>query len=42
MGEQRLCGLALLSVHRDIEIDVDKIIDRFANTGKKRKLEFVV
>ncbi|CAI6369759.1 unnamed protein product [Macrosiphum euphorbiae] len=30
MGEERLTGLALLNTHRDISIDVEKIIDRLA------------
>lgn len=35
MGEERLTGLALLNTHRDIDIDVEKIIDRFAACKKK-------
>jgi hypothetical protein len=34
MGEERLIGLALLNTHKDIHIDVDKIIDRFAADRK--------
>ena len=39
MGQTRLSGLALLNVHRDIDISIDRVIDRFANSGS-RKLEF--
>lgn len=41
MGEDRLTGLALLCVHRDIPLSVDDIITRFANS-KKRFLDFVI
>lgn len=41
MSEERLTGLALLNVHRDIPVSVDKVIDRFAKT-KKRSLNFVL
>jgi hypothetical protein len=34
MGEQRLIGLALLNIHRDIDVEVQTIIDRFANENK--------
>jgi hypothetical protein len=30
MGEKRLTSLALLNVHREIKLDLDKVIDRFA------------
>lgn len=39
MSEDRLVGLALMNVHRDIELIVDNIIDRFAKLGNRR-LEF--
>ena len=29
MGEERLTGLALLNVHRDIAIDLDDAVDKF-------------
>ena len=29
MGQERLLGLALLNVHRDISVSVDQVIDRF-------------
>lgn len=41
MREDRLCGLCLLHSHREINIDIEKVIDRFANSGN-RKLEFVI
>ncbi|KAF0756225.1 52 kDa repressor of the inhibitor of the protein kinase-like [Aphis craccivora] len=40
IGQERLTGLALLHVHRDIELDAWKIIDRFAE--HKRFIEFVL
>jgi len=30
VGEERSTGLAILHVHRDIAVNVDKVIDRFA------------
>ena len=43
MGEERLTGLALLNIHRDIAVSADSIIDRFAKTkSKKRHLDFVI
>lgn len=41
MADERLTGLALLHIHRDINLDVDKIITRFAKS-KRRKLNFVI
>src|SRR5690606_3287598 len=41
MVEERLVGLALLHVHRDILIDVEELIDQFA-FKKSRRLEFVL
>ena len=38
MGEERMSGLALISVHRDLIIDVDAIIDAFALLP--RRLDF--
>ena len=40
-GEERLTGLALLSVHRDVAIDTDTVIDMFA-TQKTRRIDFVL
>ncbi|CAH2005475.1 unnamed protein product [Acanthoscelides obtectus] len=41
MLQERLVGLALLYMHRNIKIGVNKIIDRFANK-KNRRLDFVI
>lgn len=41
MGDERLNGLCLLYIHREIIVDVKKIIERFAKGGEHR-LEFVV
>lgn len=40
MAEDRLTGLALLHIHRDIELDIDAIINRFAK--QNRRLDFVL
>ncbi|XP_008179706.1 52 kDa repressor of the inhibitor of the protein kinase-like [Acyrthosiphon pisum] len=40
MGQSRLTGLALLHIHRQLPLNVDKIIDRFAKD--KRCLDFVI
>jgi len=40
-GQERLTGLALLSVHRQIHIDPDEVIDRFAKE-KNRQIDFVL
>jgi hypothetical protein len=37
--ESRLVGLALLSIHRDIDISDDQILDKFANSGKAQRLK---
>ena len=39
MTEDRLTGLALLYIHRDIPIDIDDIINRFGNSN--RRLNFL-
>jgi len=41
MSEERLVGLALMNIHRDVVLDVDNIIDRFAQSRKRLK-EFVI
>ena len=41
MAEDRLVGLALLHIHRDIELKFRYIIDTFANR-KKHRLEFIL
>jgi predicted RNA-binding protein YlxR (DUF448 family) len=40
MTEERLTGLALMNIHRDIPVDVDKVIDRFAKSN--RRLDFIL
>jgi len=40
-GQERLTGLALLSVHRQIHIDPAEVIDRFAKE-KNRQIDFVL
>lgn len=40
-GEFRLNGLAALSIHRDIKISSDEIIDRFGDI-KKRRIKFTL
>jgi len=35
MGQNRLCGLALLNIHREIEIDTQEIIQRFAKMKRR-------
>ncbi|XP_016664821.2 52 kDa repressor of the inhibitor of the protein kinase-like [Acyrthosiphon pisum] len=41
MGEERLTGLALLHIHRDIQLNVEDIIDRFAKE-KKRCIDLIL
>ena len=41
MSENRLNGLAMLSIHRDISITVEEVINLFA-TDKKRRLNFLI
>jgi hypothetical protein len=31
MGQERLSGLALLNIHRHIDVNIDEVINRFAN-----------
>ena len=38
MGEKRLKSLALLSVHREIKLDLENIIDRFALKHPRRMM----
>ncbi|CAI6358567.1 unnamed protein product [Macrosiphum euphorbiae] len=40
MGQDRLVGLPLLNIHRDIEITVDEVIEELAK--KSRRLEFIL
>ena len=41
MSAERLTGLALMHVHRDISVSVDEIITYFAN-AHTRKLDFIL
>ncbi|KAG5879879.1 hypothetical protein JTB14_037715 [Gonioctena quinquepunctata] len=41
ISQEKLSGLALLHIHRDISVNVEKVIDRFAKV-KERKLEFII
>ena len=36
MTENRLCGLALLYTHRDMNINKENIVDRFDASGHRR------
>jgi hypothetical protein len=38
MGEDRLNALLLLFIHRDIELDFEKIVDMFARRNARRML----
>jgi hypothetical protein len=38
MGEDRFNSLLLLYVHKDIELDIDNIIDRFATKNPRKML----
>jgi len=40
MGQSRLTGLALMHVHRNRNVDINNIIDRFAKN--KRKIDFIL
>jgi len=40
MGQEKLRGLALLLVHRNINIDTEQII-KFSNM-KKRNIDFII
>lgn len=41
MGVERLTGLALFHIHRDIKVDVEAVITRFAKSSRKL-IEFVL
>ena len=41
VGEARLNGLAMLNIHRDMEVDVQTVIDDLAKLGS-RHLQFVL
>ena len=38
MGQERLSGLALMSIHQDMEVKPEKVIDIFANKKNRRIL----
>lgn len=40
-SKSRLVGLALLAIHRDIDIPDDILLDKFANSGKERNLNLI-
>ncbi|KAF0717035.1 52 kDa repressor of the inhibitor of the protein kinase-like, partial [Aphis craccivora] len=41
LGEERLTGLVLLHIHRDIQLNVEDIIDRFTKE-KKRCIDMIL
>jgi len=41
MGEHRLTGLALLHTHKDIIVNIEEVINRFANE-KKRNVQLLL
>jgi hypothetical protein len=41
MGESRLTGLALLHTHKDIVVNIENVINRFANE-KKRNVKLLL
>ena len=43
MQEERLSGLALMHVHRDIDVDIEKVITTLAQISQnKTRLDFVL
>jgi hypothetical protein len=40
MGEERLNGLALMNVHRGIQLDISEVLDRMSK--KNRRLDFLL
>jgi hypothetical protein len=36
MGEERLCGLAMLHVHRDMNVSRENLLRRFDETGHRK------
>jgi hypothetical protein len=40
MGEERLNGLALMNVHRGIQLDIGGVLDRMSK--KKQRLDFLL
>lgn len=41
-SENRLVGLALLNIHRNICTTDDMVLDKFANSGRARRLKLVI
>jgi len=41
-GRGRLTGIALLYIHRDIPVNAQTVIERFAKKKEKRFLDFVI
>lgn len=41
MAEDRLNGLCLLHIHKDVPVDIDKVLERFAKKGNRR-LELLI
>lgn len=42
ISESRLVGLALLYIHRHINITDDVVLDKFSNSGKAKKIKFII
>jgi hypothetical protein len=42
MGNDRVRGLALLNIHRDIPINKDNVIQRFAKKNKTRSKRLII
>ncbi|XP_030751390.1 52 kDa repressor of the inhibitor of the protein kinase-like [Sitophilus oryzae] len=40
-GQERLTGLALLSVHREINVDIEEVVNRFSRE-KTRNVQFIL
>lgn len=41
MAQDRLVGLGLLHIHREVTLNIDNVVNRFASK-KKRKLDFIL
>lgn len=41
IGQDRLVGLTLINIHKDIEINIDAVIDRFSKQ-RTRKVDFIL
>ncbi|KAL4132322.1 hypothetical protein QTP88_009494 [Uroleucon formosanum] len=42
ISESRLVGLALISIHRDVDITDDMVLDKFSNSEKARRLKSTI